>query len=401
MVKKTVASYGCLASLKNRQYKPSKMKERFRYFMVRTGENIYKRKDGRWEGRYPIDRKENGQLRYGYIYGKTFKDVKNRLDPLKRKRSLHEQYKIAGSIFYEEWGKRWLSEKQGTVKDSTFSGYSYKFNHYIFPYLAKVSLNQLTETHVQNMITQWSATGLSPSTIKLIIRLFNQTLKQAEQEGKMAKNPCLSIKLPKVLQKKVRALSLREQKKLEKVAEKETTKAKLPMMLAMHTGMRIGEIAALKWENVLFEQNVILVENTYQRIINPNRPSTSLHYDTVKSASSQRVIPMTSKIRQALLQRKKTTRDDIYVFTVKGKPCEPRLLTYHFHRIRKKAQLEKVHFHQLRHTFATRCLESGADIASLSALLGHSSTQLTLDTYADSMLEQRIITITAMERAVC
>ena len=96
--------------------------------------------------------------------------------------------------------------------------------------------------------------------------------------------------------------------------------------------------------------------------------------------------------------QKNTAKENL--FSRNNKPCEPRLLTYYFHKLRDKVQLDKVHFHQLRHTFATRCLESTSDIVSVSALLGHSSTQMTLDIYADSLLEQRIKAIKRMERTI-
>ncbi|MBO1308895.1 site-specific integrase [Enterococcus sp. 669A] len=367
--------------------------------MPRRGENIYKRKDGRWEGRYHIGRKSNGRLRYGYVYGKSYREVKDKIGPLRKKMELLAHYHAVGGMTYQEWMSLWLSEVQDTVKESTFSSYSYKVQQYLLPHLAELSLSEITEEHVQKVVKHWLEDGLSVSSVKLIVGLLSRTLKAAEGKGKIARNPCKEVKLPKGKKKKVRALSKLEQKRLEKVVAKEKGDNGLPAILAMHTGMRIGEIAALKWENVLFDQNLILVESTYQRVSVADTNQTVLHYGSVKSASSCRVIPMSDKIRKDL-QAKKLKADNEFVFSVNGKPCEPRLLTYHFHQIRKKAKLEDVHFHQLRHTFATRCLESGADIPSVSALLGHSSTQMTLDIYSDSMLEQRIIAISSMERAL-
>lgn len=368
--------------------------------MARIGENIYKRKDGRWEGRYPIGRKPNGRLRYGYVYGKSFQEVKDRVTPLRRKIALLAQYHVVGQKSYQEWVNQWLFSKDGMVKPSTFSSYSYKLQHYILPYLGELSLNQLSEAKINNMIQKWIEQGLSASSVKILARLLSQTLEQAKLSGKIAINPCNKVKLPKVTKRKIRSLSLREQKKLEEMARKTKKNQYLPVILALHTGMRIGEISALKWENIHFEKNIILVEHTYQRVLKPEGKQTRLDFNTVKSASSYRVIPMTEILCEALKNKKKCEKHAEYVFAVNGKPIEPRLLTYHFHQLRKKVNLEQIHFHQLRHTFATRCLENGADIPSVSALLGHASSQMTLDTYSDSMLEQRVAAISAMERAI-
>lgn len=105
---------------------------------------------------------------------------------------------------------------------------------------------------------------------------------------------------------------------------------------------------------------------------------------------------MTQQLRASLLAYRKKSQGN-YILEAKGKPCEPRLLTYYFHKVRSKACLDDIHFHQLRHTFATRCIESNGDIASISALLGHASTQMTLDTYADAKLEQRFQVISMLE----
>ncbi|MGG5330153.1 tyrosine-type recombinase/integrase [Enterococcus sp. AZ163] len=367
--------------------------------MARTGENIYKRKDGRWEGRYHIGRKSNGRLRYGYIYGKTYREVKEKLEPLKKKIALLSHYQVAGGLTYQQWINQWTVEMKATVKDSTFSSYSYKINRYLLPHLKETPLHEINGEQLKKMVQTWLDEGLSVSSIKIIVGLLSKSLKNAEQMGKIEKNPCINVMLPKAKKKKVRALSKREQRKLEHLAERAKSSKALSVVLAMHTGMRIGEISALRWENILFDQNLIMVENTYQRLTMPDGQKTKMSYSSVKSVSSLRVIPMSKKIREALMERKKHATDD-YVFSVNGKPCEPRLLTYHFHRLRKKANLGQIHFHQLRHTFATRCLESGADIPSVSALLGHASSQMTLDVYSDSMLTQRIVAISSMEKAI-
>lgn len=173
----------------------------------------------------------------------------------------------------------------------------------------------------------------------------------------------------------------------------------IPILLALQSGMRIGEIAALRWHQVDFEANTISVEHTYQRIpfFHSTLQRTKLVYQEAKTGASKRIIPMTREIRQCL-QRKKNTSKTPFVFSSGTHPCEPRLLTYYFHQLLRKANITGIHFHQLRHTFATRCLEKNYDVVSVSALLGHSSAKMTLDVYADSLIEQRLKIIRSLEK---
>ncbi|MGG5333462.1 site-specific integrase [Enterococcus sp. AZ163] len=366
--------------------------------MARTGENIYHRKDLRWEGRFHRGRKADGKIRYGYIYGNSYEEVKEKLGPLRRQAQITLELYGKSVVEYDEWSQTWLAEQQKVVKPATYSSYLSKLKKYIWPHIGKVALYQLDESTIHRMIQAWIQTGLSLSSIKVIFRIVKQSLKYAIQKELVQKNPCEWIQLPKGPKGKVHALTTKEQQRLEKavLAEKDIrTKA---VILAMETGMRIGEIAGLKWEAIDLDKRMIEVNYTYQRVLSVTGTKTALHLGPPKSQSSRRVIPMTSKLHQLLSSLKEESNSE-YVFSVKGKPCEPRLLTYHFHRVRKKAKLEDIHFHQLRHTFATRCLESSEDILNVSILLGHTSPQLTTTVYFDSIVQKRIAVIGSMERA--
>ncbi|MBO1305394.1 site-specific integrase, partial [Enterococcus sp. 669A] len=212
-------------------------------------------------------------------------------------------------------------------------------------------------------------------------------------------NPFAFIQLPKVEKRKNQSLTKQEQKRLETAAMEDKKGRGIPVLLALHAGLRIGEIAALSWKDIDFENNLIHVRATYQRVFSLlEGQKTELIYTSSKTASSTRSVPMSQGLKQLLLQQKLKATGK-YVVTNKDKPLEPRLLTYHFHQIRAAAGLPETHFHQLRHTFATRCLESKGDIMSVSNMLGHSSTQMTLDTYAGSVMEQRIQVIAQMEES--
>jgi len=374
---------------------PSKKEE----IKMRKGENIYLRKDGRWEGRYQRGRKANGRIRYGYVYGKSYTEVKQKIFPLRVHYSTLHQTRGVSSESFEEWATQWLEEIQGEVKTSTFSSYFYKLKRYVFPTIKHIPLNELSG-ELGKLLLKELQKKLARSTIQVIFRIVNKCLNNAKKNGKIITNPFSEIQLPKVKRKKVSALTLSEQMELMEIAQKEKKDRGLPVLLALHSGMRIGEIAALKWEDIDFDSNLIHVNHTYQRIgaLNSN-DKTQLIFTESKTDSSIRVIPIGKILKKLLLKHRKNSKTS-FVFSTNGHPCEPRLLTYHFHQIRKKANLQKIHFHQLRHTFATRCLESKGDISSVSALLGHSSTQMTLDTYVHALMEQRIHVISKMEKMI-
>ena len=366
--------------------------------MARLGENIYHRKDLRWEGRYKKGRKANGKIKYGYVYGKTYEEVREKLGPLRRHAEITLELYGKSVVSYEEWSQTWLADQQKIVKPATYSSYLNKLKKYIWPHIGETALYQLDEPTLHRMIQAWIQTGLSLSSIKVIFRIVKQSLKYAIQKELLQKNPCEWIKLPSGPKEKVRALTPTEQQRLEKVTLADKDVQAKAVILAMETGMRIGEIAALKWEAVDLEKQLLQVNHTYQRVLSAVGTKTELHLGPPKSQASRRVIPMTSKLHQLLSQLKEESNSE-YVFSVKGKPCEPRLLTYHFHRVRKKAKLEDIHFHQLRHTFATRCLESSEDMLNVSKMLGHESVQLTTNVYYDSLMEKRIAVIGLMEKA--
>ncbi|MEQ7195940.1 tyrosine-type recombinase/integrase [Enterococcus avium] len=360
------------------------------------GENIYYRKDGRWEGRYVIGRKSNGRLKYGYVYGKTYQTVRDKLLPLKQQANRMIELYGKSLMTYNEWVTQWKKEIQKTIKLSTYSDYCYKLSRYLLPHLGTTPLYQVTTERIQEIIDIFMKEKLSPSSIQIIHCLLKKTLNDAKKQGLLYQNPCEAVQLPKRIPKKVRALTIEQQRSLLKVVDKSDDDKDQAVTLALNTGMRIGEIAALKWENIDFNRGIISITQTCNRVKSSAQQKTIVNYDAVKSTASHRIIPMNQKVSKLLKELKKKS-DAEFVFSIGDKGCEPRVLTYHFHQLRKQAKLENIHFHQLRHTFATRCLEAKVGITSVSALLGHASTKMTLDVYSDSMLEERVTAVYAIE----
>ena len=364
---------------------------------MKRGENIYKRKDGRWEGRYIKGKNEQGKTKYGYVYGYSYQEVQRKLYPLKLKYFMVRETRGSATLPFDVLATYWLREQREVVKVSTYASYQYKLTHYVSPIIGQISLNELTRLDGQQLIWTLRKT-LQISTIQVIMGIVKSCLNYALEIGYLENNPFRFVKLPKKRKEKVHALKRSEQKRLMKVAAEEKKEYGLTTITALLTGMRIGEIAALKWTDIDFEENIISVSHTYQRIqLKQGTKRTQLLYDSAKTEGSSRKIPLGHYLKQLLLNHAKKKETTIFVFGKGEAATEPRTLTYHFNRIRKKANLPKVHFHQLRHTFATRCLEVSKNISSVSAVLGHSSTKMTLDVYGDSMIETRLDMLEKME----
>ncbi|MBO0413400.1 site-specific integrase [Enterococcus hulanensis] len=368
--------------------------------MSRRGENIYFRKDQRWEGRYQKGKTLDGKTKYGSVYGKTYNEVRRKLYPLRVKyQDIRECYGEV-AIGMGEWCDTWLNEVKENVEPATFSSYEHKLRTYILPHLENYHLNELTLEIIQELVSRWKRQPLAPSSIRVNIQVLKNCLNKAIRQGFMKQNPCEGVKLPKREPKKQQALSLKKQQRLEKAALSYPKQKGLPIIFALHTGLRIGEVAALKWENVDFENNIIYITHTAQRVRTGNRDmKTKIICRATKTQASTRIIPMGTLVRKWLWEYRKK-KSGPFVFSTREGLCEPRLMTYHLHQLCKKAKLGQIHFHQLRHTFATRCVEAKADISSISGLLGHSSTQMTLDVYTHSLLSPKIDAIQLMEAAV-
>lgn len=357
--------------------------------MTRKGENIYKRKDGRWEGRYIKKRDIKGRIIYGYTYGKRYIEVKSKLVLLKAQHFELDTIKTFNGDL-EEWSVYWLHHyKKPIIKQSTFFNYKWLINKYILPYIGEKRIDDLTNEEVRNYIERIERLGLSHGTTNNIFILLKKLLEEAENQNIISSNPCQSIKLSrkKYKNKVPVALTKSEQKQLEYFAFKE--KGCSAIILALYSGLRIGEISGLKWSDIDFENGTICVNRTISRVNSHSEGrKTEVLIGIPKTDQSYRVIPLAENLKNYLLA-KKALSSSSHVVSCKNKMTEPRVIRYRFKKVVKASGIRNIHFHSLRHTFATRCLEERVDISSLSKLLGHASAKMTLDTYADSVLESR------------
>lgn len=333
-------------------------------------------------------RNEEGKIIYGYIYGKRYTHVKERLAELKVRYSLTQSSIDLYEGTVQDWLNHWLNVlMRKKIKLSTYSSYRLRMDRYIIPFLGKKQLTLLKNRDIEAFVNYLMNLNLSPSTIHSIVTVLKSAMNRALLENYILSNPCQNLLLSTVPMNEISALSLKEQEQLEQVVLREKNCS--AVILALYTGLRIGEISGLKWSDIDFEKDIIYVKRTLYRIPNTiNDKKTEIIMAEPKTKNSKRSIPLAKNLKEYLLEKQQITVSE-YVISCKNSFAEPRVISYRFGKSLEQAGVRAVHFHILRHTFATRCVEQGINIAALSKLLGHASIKLTLDTYTDSLWENR------------
>ena len=277
--------------------------------------------------------------------------------------------------------EEWLKYKKNTVKKSTYYNYSYSVEKYLYPKFADQDITQIKD---YNDFIEKLTDTLAPKTVRDIITKLKEIINFYEEEH----NTKLNIKkmsLPKMNKKEIQILSNKEKQKLEKYCIEQNSLKSLGILICLNTGLRIGEVCALRWENIDFESKKIHIEKTIERIYSKEENKTIVIIDTPKSITSVRTIPINSKLYNILKQiRGKSKKTDFVLTGSSEHYVEPRNYQYHFKEILKRSKVKKYKFHTLRHTFATNCIEARMDIKSLSEILGHADVSITLNIYVHS-----------------
>ena len=362
--------------------------------MSRRGENIYKRKDGRYEGRYVVGRNANGTTKFGYVYGYQLCNVKNELLIKKAKLAANRGYASFSRVTLAEWMEQWMkTELAVRVKMTSMQTYRNLYSKHILPQLGAMEITAITPAMVQEFVVRMQDDGLSASTRKGAYRLLSSAMRFAAEEEIIRKNPCKKLRIVAEPCEQ-RVLSKTEQEKVRAAAGS----GSIDTLLGLYTGMRLVEICALKWSDVDWENRSITVRRTAQRVSamrGSGGKRTMLMVGTPKTYKSHRVLPVPEFILRMLKQRLSTAENE-FIFGKNGRAAEPRTLQRRFERMTKKLGLTGVHFHTLRHSFATRLLEQGTDVMTVSVLLGHSSAKTTLDFYVHSLYEQQRFAVDRM-----
>lgn len=358
--------------------------------MGRHGENIRKRSDGRWEARYQVYDKEKERTRYHSVYGCTYEEAKaKRADAVRglagsydQERGLETECKMPGNVLFETAAEEWLAAIKVKQKPSTYEKYDIVYRSYLETALGKTVLIQITETLINEKL---SGKELSDSLEKSIYCVANRILQYAARQYSLAL-PDLRKPSSRAGKKGIEVFTTAEQARLLSIICQKMDHCKLAVLLCLFTGLRLGEICALRWSNIDFESRTLSVKGTVQRLhVEGGDTKTALVETEPKSMRSKREIPLPDLIIALLFEFK---HDKEYVFGG-NKPLEPRTLQNHYKRILKEAQIAYKNFHALRHTYATNCIEEGADVKSLSEMLGHSNVQITLNYYVHPSMDTK------------
>lgn len=370
--------------------------ERGQIFVPRRGENIHKRKDGRWEARYIIDRK-NGKAVYHSVYAKTYSEVKAKLKACITKEKDSKIGKNPIKMTFDDAFTKWLEYKQHFIKQSSYNKYFNLYGSYISDvlkdtYLDEISNSMLQETviSIMNLKNRRTKQKLSTSTVRGIVYVIKSVILFAQKQGYI-KAFCLQIDIPSKEAKNIQVLSRNEQNILEFHTRLKLDTISLAVLICLYTGLRIGEVCALRWEDIDLHNKYIVVNKTVQRIQQhhvPYRASKTVLITTPpKTNKAIRKIPISSVLYSILNEyyEQNYHGSKHYVLVNKNDDMiDPCSIQYKFKELIKKIKITPVTFHGLRHTFATRCIEVGMDIKTLSEILGHSNVSTTMSIYVHS-----------------
>ena len=362
--------------------------------MSRKGENIYKRKDGRWEGRY-LKRTPEGKSRYGYVYAKTYRETKEKLRKAAAQWEANPLRDKNPALLLPAVAARWESTLSGQVKESTFVKYHVTIVNHLLPALGHLSVEEMSHEIIENFALGLlrgegnAAKPLAPRTVSDILSVLRSILRFAQRSGAQVTCDGSSVRIrrPPV---EIRVLSRQEQEILRRYLYNNRSARNAGILLSLFAGLRVGEVCALRWEDIQLEERVLHVRHTMQRIQNldPVGPRTHVVITTPKSVTSARTIPLPEDLIQIMYDLPGPRRG----FFLTGEEthfAEPKVMQDHFARVLTRCGIKEANYHALRHTFATRCVELGFDVKSLSELLGHSTVSMTMDRYVHPTLEHK------------
>ena len=357
--------------------------------MPRKGENIFKRKDGRWEGRYIKDHIGSKAV-YGYVYGKSYKDVKekkqaaiNRLSALETEVTPSKETPTVEAICF-----LWLESLKSVRKDSTIVKYQNQLVSHILPAFGSMKIDSISNDNIISFSNDLlSKKKLAPKTASDILSRIKSIRKYAILLGYAVKFQTECFTIPHA-HEDIRVFSMSEEEILIDYLYKDQNLISLGILICLFTGIRIGELCALQWSDISLSDKELHITRTMQRLKNLNGDTDKKTYICItepKSKHSIRKVPIPDNIMDSLRQ---AYINEGYLLT--GSTCkfiEPRTMENRFKTILRNCGIEDANFHTLRHSYATRCIEAGVDVKALSEMLGHANVNITLNRYVHPTMQ--------------
>lgn len=357
--------------------------------MPRKGENIFKRADGRWEGRFIKDH-IGGKSVYGYVYGKSYKEVKEKkaaaIADLSTKPARPSEQTAHPTV--EVIAVKWLDDLKPVRKASTIVKYQNQLDSHIIPYLGVLRIDEVSNEDIiafsNHLLTE---KNLSPKTASDIISRVKSIRKYAIIHGYSVGFHQECITIPQSSEE-IRVLSFAEEEALLIYLKEHPDLTSLGILVCLFTGIRIGELCALMWSDISLSEKELHIKRTMQRLKNLDKNAerrTYISIDEPKSKCSIRSVPIPDNIMDALCQ---AYVEDGYLLTGSSRRfVEPRTMENRFKSILKACGIADANYHALRHSYATRCIEAGVDIKALSEMLGHANVNITLNRYVHPTMQ--------------
>ena len=358
--------------------------------------SIYQRKDGLWCAAVTTGRNEDGKQKKKYLYDRDREKLRSKLLALQNDMVINGGYVRDDIITLETWGKRYLNDfVKNTVRETTYDSYDTLCRNHIYNAdIAKMKLKDIKAYHIQPYLNE--KTGLSKSYLKKIVLLLNMIFEGALKNDLIAKNPMLAVNMPRSLKdtKDIEVLTLDQQKKY--IAATKETSYKALLITALLTGMRLGELLALTWDKIDLEKKEIRIDKSQKETrIHTKEGDTKWEKLTQapKTKSGKRTVPISGALAKILAEHKTTQNkltlkrgqgfnSEKYVFCSEvGTSLNARNAQRAHYQCCERAEIPTVGFHALRHTFASRMIESGIDVKTVQAWIGHATIQMTYNIY--------------------
>ena len=365
--------------------------------MSKKGENITKRKDGRWEARILKGYNQDGRAIYKSLYASSYSKVKSKKIEYMSLMNLEKNKKNSDGGIFDTVLSLFLQYKKYQVKESTFACYTNIIDKHIRPSLGIMRICKIDSAVIEHFINEKlnsgridHSGGLSRKTVRDILTVLSLVLKYANKIGLMNINQ-IHYSFPRIENKEIEIFTTDEEAIITNFAVSSNDFQKFGVCLALYTGMRIGELCALQWENIDLDHSLIFVKSTLMRISNTDKKSkqrTKIIIDTPKTVAGKRAITIPSFLLPKLYELYGEKKNDLDFFlTGTTKYIEPSNYYVKYQKWLHEMNLSEHSFHALRHTFATRCVESGFDVKTLSEVLGHADVNITLNRYVHSSLD--------------